>query len=72
MESTGGEGQFGQNGQIVHENDKSSIFGSKQLEEKSIFWIVFWISSFEIRNVKVCQSQIATRTHKKLGLVNRL
>ena len=32
MGSTGGrrEGQFGQNGQKLHENNKISIFGSKQ------------------------------------------
>ena len=43
MGSTGGEGrggQFEQNGQILHEKDKISIFGSKQLGEKSTFWVV--------------------------------
>ena len=30
MESTGGGGQFGQNGQKLHEIDKTSIFGSNQ------------------------------------------
>ena len=30
MGSTGGGGQFGHNGQKLHENDKIGIFGSKQ------------------------------------------
>ena len=31
--STSGGGQFGQNGQKLHENDKMGIFGSKQWGE---------------------------------------
>ena len=38
-----GKGQFGQNGQKLHENDKIFIFGSKQWggmwDDKSIFWV---------------------------------
>ena len=34
-------GQFGQNGQKLHENDKIDIFGSKQWGgDKPIFWVV--------------------------------
>ena len=44
MGSTGGGGQFGQNGQKLHEYDKTRIFGSKQWEghrgDKPIFWVV--------------------------------
>ena len=36
MGLTGG-GQFGQNGQKLHENDKIHIFGSKQWGDKPIF-----------------------------------
>ena len=36
MGLTGG-GQFGQNGQKLHENDKIHIFGSKQCGDKPIF-----------------------------------
>ena len=41
MGLTSGGGQFGQNGQKLHENDKIGIFGSKQWgghgEDKTIF-----------------------------------
>ena len=33
-------GQFGQNGEKLHENDKIGILGSKQWEDKPIFWVV--------------------------------
>ena len=47
MGLTGG-GQFGQNGQKLHENYKVGILGSKQWRgtwgdgDKLIFWVVGW------------------------------